>query len=491
MATLEDLSRSLDLPALRGGKLKDYVTAGVAKIQHFQQPDGQFSLWCNGSDVGPFYTAFGLYGLLASRRAGYDVSQDVIDRGLSALETSVQQGASMQNDVDVPMGEKGADAFVLYVLSEYGKPDVQAMEKAYSGRDGMPVFGQALLARAMHEAGQSPAEVSTLETSVLTHLQPVDSGAATTPFADAANIVDSDEGEMGAYMSSGPRTTAMALQMLLEVDPSNAAIPRLVHGLLASRSDGRWDDTQENFFALDAIARYARAQAGPASPRVTFAMGSTVLSDGVLGSSATGGGGADGNGDNDTGGGRLDAVGRLDVPMDNLVPGALTLTPSGGTVYYSARIRYDQPLDTTAPADDAGFTVARRYVDADSGTALGTNLAQGQVVRVVLDIDVPAHRDFVALTDRLPAGLEPVDPKLVTSGADGEGAAGEGPWNAVEMHDDRVAAFADSLEPGQYEYSYLARATTPGTFVLPPAGAQEMYQTSVEGRTAAGTVTIK
>src|SRR5690606_20196977 len=42
--------------------------------------------------------------------------------------------------------------------------------------------------------------------------------------------------------------------------------------------------------------------------------------------------------------------------------------------------------------------------------------------------------------------------------------------------------FASLLPAGAYEYSYLARATTPGTIVVPPPRAEMMYQPETFGR---------
>ena len=43
------------------------------------------------------------------------------------------------------------------------------------------------------------------------------------------------------------------------------------------------------------------------------------------------------------------------------------------------------------------------------------------------------------------------------------------------IRDERVEAFTSLLWEGVYNYSYAARATTPGVFVVPPSKAEEMY----------------
>ena len=53
-----------------------------------------------------------------------------------------------------------------------------------------------------------------------------------------------------------------------------------------------------------------------------------------------------------------------------------------------------------------------------------------------------------------------------------------------EIRDNRVALFATDLPKGTYHYTYLARATTAGTFQTLPALAYRMYSPEVFGRSA-------
>jgi hypothetical protein len=58
-----------------------------------------------------------------------------------------------------------------------------------------------------------------------------------------------------------------------------------------------------------------------------------------------------------------------------------------------------------------------------------------------------------------------------------------GPWYEHQnMRDERVEAFASLLWEGVHEYTYVARATTPGNFVVPPPKAEEMYMPETFGR---------
>ncbi len=61
-------------------------------------------------------------------------------------------------------------------------------------------------------------------------------------------------------------------------------------------------------------------------------------------------------------------------------------------------------------------------------------------------------------------------------------AARDGPWQQVDVRDDRAVLQADRLPKGVYEYVYYARATTPGSFFVAPAHAEETYFPEVFGR---------
>ncbi len=116
----------------------------------------------------------------------------------------------------------------------------------------------------------------------------------------------------------------------------------------------------------------------------------------------------------------------------------------------------------------------------------------------------PARRYHVALTDPLPAGLEPLNPALAVTAATPPGAPGgpsprrgrgwwwRGTWYQHQnLRDNRAEAFSSLVWAGVHSYSYVARATTPGTFVVPPAKAEEMYQPETFGRSASAKVIIE
>ncbi len=154
-----------------------------------------------------------------------------------------------------------------------------------------------------------------------------------------------------------------------------------------------------------------------------------------------------------------------------------------------------------------GFVVQRSYEAVDDPADVTRDeegvwhIKAGARVRVRLKMVADNRRYHVALVDPLPAGLEIVNPALAVSGDVPQDPSSPdyrygwwwwGTWYEHQnMRDERAEAFAALLWEGVYDYTYIARATTPGTFVVPPAKAEEMYSPEVFGRSSSDRVVVE
>jgi alpha-2-macroglobulin len=111
---------------------------------------------------------------------------------------------------------------------------------------------------------------------------------------------------------------------------------------------------------------------------------------------------------------------------------------------------------------------------------------------VVLELSTESALPMLALTDPLPAGLEPLDPALSTGSMAGCNTCDSASWgfDYVRRRDDRIDAFAEQLTPGTHVIRYLLRATTPGSFSAPAAEALPMYSPNRFARSDVGRVQI-
>jgi uncharacterized protein YfaS (alpha-2-macroglobulin family) len=177
-----------------------------------------------------------------------------------------------------------------------------------------------------------------------------------------------------------------------------------------------------------------------------------------------------------------------------------------GRLYYRMGLNY-APTDLNLNPLDMGFVVDRKYEAIDHPDDVKTDengiihIKAGAKVKVRISLVADNRRYHVALIDHLPAGLEIINPSLTVSENSIQNFNNQesryGWWwhfNWFEhqnLRDDRAEAFTSLLWDGVYEYTYIARATTPGQFVVPPAKAEEMYSPEVFGRSSSDVVIIQ
>jgi hypothetical protein len=313
--------------------------------------------------------------------------------------------------------------------------------------------------------------------------------------AGAANFTTYYDDQSYQLLSSDRRTDAILLDALIGDNPQHDLIPKLVNGLLAHRTKGRWESTQENVFVLLALDRYFNtfeAQTPDFVARIW--LGETYAGEHEFR-------------------GRTTERHETSIPMGYLVDESLsgetrllTLSKEGeGRLYYRLGLRY-APTDLELEPLDMGFVVQRAYEGVDNTEDVYQDIEgvwhikAGTRVRVRLSMVADNRHYHVALVDPLPAGLEIVNPALAVSGSIPADPNSSNPrygwwwWTWFEhqnLRDERAEAFTTLLWEGVYEYTYIARATTPGRFVVPPAKAEEMYSPEVFGRSASMVVIVE
>jgi uncharacterized protein YfaS (alpha-2-macroglobulin family) len=287
-------------------------------------------------------------------------------------------------------------------------------------------------------------------------------GAAARHRGDSAVIPD-DAKDPSYHMGSDMRATAVTLAALLEVAPSDPLVQPLLRGLDAGRDlSGRWGNTQDNLWALVAFADYARL-AAPGRSTVTILSGGRTLATERL----------------DGGGASV-----VRIPLSS-VDSDLSVKTTGGVAHFRARLT--EVAKDSGAAISSGFTVTREYLRKDGTPAV--SFASGDLVTVRLTVVNPTARRWVAMVDPLPAGFEPVNPRLAASGSGGSSHSWM--WTHHELRDDQVRWFADWVSAGTMVMTYQARATTDGTFLAGPALIEAMYEPTTMGRTASSLLTVR
>ncbi len=478
---------AFDLEAFEDKNRDQVVRDWMGSLQSYWTGDG-FSLWEGGSHVNPYVTAYTLMALAETDAAGYDVPQPLTQNAIDAVANMVRNRSDRPDYYDEDVW-RDTRAFMLFALARHG----EVLESEINWLAGNPptsVEGQSHLLRTLLITDQP--DLPDVQARLVQQLRQRIRVEATTAYLQA-----SEDDDYGWIFSSDVRSTAFGLTALLEATPSDDFRPlaqRMIRYLMDRRQQGHWSSTQDNAAVVTAFQRYVDAyeEETPDFAASVQLAGKTILDDTFRGRSLR------------TTGTTIGADAFPEGLQGRELP--LAMTKSGtGDLYYSARLA----TYTSAPQDalNQGLRVERTMQRLDSrGKAVGAPLStgnetitleSGQLVKVTLRLTSPTSRTYVVVDDALPAGLEPVNEAFVTSaeGVLDEADTGSDRWwgsfTHTEMQDDRVVLFADYLEQGEHTYSYVARATTAGTFEHPPAEAEMMYQPETRGHTATGTVVVE
>ncbi len=479
---------------LRGDPRRDIARA-VAILSGRQRSDGGIGYWSSSDWSSAWLSAFAGIVLLDAADAARDVKVDtlVLSKLAGYLTTRLRNDTT---DEFTPVGwwtENRAmhlreRVAAVDFLSRYGRPDVAAENELLRTAAQLTVEDRARLAEVLVRRRQVTAARRLMEpTWALIRVE-------------GRRAVLSDSLRPHFYFESRMRPLARVLTATLAIDPQHALVGPIAETLAQqnrARRDWQWN-TQDYASTVTALAALDRRRRAQAERVVSVRVGDRVVMQG--------------------GAAAQSALRDSSIALSSLGARtnaqALTLrldaAPGEGVVYYYLSVT-EIPAAAPVTPEDRGIQVERWYERIDGGAPL-VSVAEGDLVRVRLRISVPATRFFVVLDDALPAGLEAVDLSLRTAatlagpGANAErddddesertswyGSWDSGWWSPFdhrEIRDDRVVYSATVMWRGAYTATYIARATTPGTFIRPPAHAEEMYNPAVNGRSDGGTFVV-
>jgi uncharacterized protein YfaS (alpha-2-macroglobulin family) len=472
---------SAELPS--AAALGARVTADLERLAQLQNGDGGFAYWERGRPSEPYVSVYVASALARARAKGLAVAPAVIERAKGYLRGIEQRFPSWY-----PAEVRWAiTAYALHTRRQLGEIDVAGSQRVLAQAGGVTKVSLEtagwLLGALVGERAAAADRAAIVRHLMNRVAETAGAASFTTSYGDGKHLL----------LASDRRVDAVVLEALIQEQPSLDLIPKLVTGLLGHRKAGRWLSTQENTFALLALDRYFQTYE-KATPDFVARV--------WLGAASAG---------EHAFRGRSTATHAIAIPMSEVAARdgqALTIQKDGGgRLYYRVGMRY-APASLQLAAADHGFVVERTYEGVDAaGDVLrqpdGTwRIKAGARVRIRLTVVNESRRYHVAVVDPLPAGLEPLNPALAVTGPVPQDPAAQqargpywwwyGPWYEHQnLRDERVEAFTSLLWEGVHRYDYVARATTPGTFVVAPPKAEEMYMPETFGRGASDRVIVE
>ena len=447
--------------------LKERVQGAIERVLEMQESSGAFGIW--GPRNGDMWlTAYVTDFLTRAKESGYVVKQQAFAQALDKLQNYVSYAQDF---------EKGGEAraYALYVLARNGRAamgDLRYYVDTRLERFSTPL-AQAQLGAALAMLG--------------------DKERAEKAFKAALQGMGEKDAQLSrADYGSGLRDGAALLTLAAETRVSSGEAPKLASVLAKVYASKQYTSTQEQAWMLLA----ARALVDQAKE--------TVLS--VNGKPHKG------------------AYNRVLTPAE-VKDGVLTIGNDSDAAV-DAVVSVIGAALTPEPAASKGFKIERTYytldgkkVDLASATAGGqSSVKQSDRFVVVLKIEASEEGGRVLLVDRLPAGLEVENPRLVDGGdvKTLDWLKSDLKPEHTEFRDDRfVAAFnlfgksvagrrgnddGDNSDGDDSNASkgpaktatvaYIVRAVTPGSFVHPAATIEDMYRPDRFARTASGRLDV-
>ncbi len=463
------------------------MSRDIEELVDRQNYDGGFGFWRRGQPSWPYVSLHAAHALQRAKMKGYAVPDQALQRAKNHLQ-------NIENYIPHYYGEwtrLHIISYSLYVRGLMGEYDTakarEVMRRAGKLEDlSFESVGWLLGVFANKEKGAPEvAEIRRFLNNRVTET------AGNAHFAAAMN-----DGHH-LILHSDRRADGVILEALMDDQPKTDLVPKIVKGLMAHRKKGRWGNTQENAFVLLALDKYFNIYEKETPDFVARVW----LGDQFAGEHKFKG--------------RTTEQHEIDIPMSFVAEHVkdttnLYLQKDGkGRLYYRIGMNY-APKSLFVDAADHGFTVERTYEGMDSPHDVKLRpdgvweVRAGARVKIKLTMVAETRRYHVALVDPIPAGFETLNPALATTEdlpQDQAMNSGRGgfhwwwwsrPWfEHQNMRDERTEAYTSLLWGGVHEYTYYARATTPGEFVVPPTKAEEMYSPETFGRSASARVVVK
>jgi uncharacterized protein YfaS (alpha-2-macroglobulin family) len=240
------------------------VRASIQRLYGFQHDDGGWGWWYDDRS-DDYQTAWVNFGLALIAEAGYEIAPTVIERANKYLAERLAE-----------MDARTA-AFALYGMAVHGQADpAQARALTDDSINDLDPFSRAALALAFSELGDE-ARARALLADLEAH--------AVRSKGQVYWRQGAQDGEYHSKtMASTRRTTALALDAFVRIDPQNELVPGMVEYLFRNRRGlYGWGTTNETTFAVLALTNYLASQELEAgSIPFTVSLGSELLASDSL-----------------------------------------------------------------------------------------------------------------------------------------------------------------------------------------------------------------
>ncbi len=461
-----DILPRIGLTSMPQEELDKRIKAGIDRLASMRTSSGGLAYWPGGSSPNVYGTAYAIRAVIAAKKADIDLPPNLLSGMTDYL------GEQMLRSRTAPE----VKAAIAQSLAEVDELPQSSADALYDTFESQGVFGLASLAIALSHLDGQEDRVKTI----------VD--ALESKFDNEGSLLDTSKSDDFYYYGSPTRTKAQALVAIGRLRKASTLRPVLTKVL--AESTGSYT-TQSTAYSLMAVAEQL-VDSPTDGAKIEVYLGSEQLTP-----------------SKELGHGSFEFT----IPLERLRGKEETLklrSEAKAAIAFMVDSTWSRDLQDArgqaATSAEKGVNLYRVITDGAGNEIKLEEVEPGQVLRVALLAELPVDKidrdrmGYLAITDRLPAGFEPMQTDLwtVARAPDLTDAHPFSQWlrwggteaSYIEMRDDRVYIYFDRLWGRRALATYLVRATTPGTYALPPAVGEFMYVPNSYSYSAAGTVKV-
>jgi len=444
----EATSRKFGLEPLDEAKRQDMLQTGFGRIAAMQTQRGQFSFWPGEDSPMPQMTAYVADILVTARENGVAIPEVVLEKALERLKDDLLTGGDGYYSYDNSQHLRfAANAYAGYVLARVNRAPLGTLRSLWDNQHARSLTALPLvqLGIALKLAGDDKRAAAA-----------IDYALKMTPERPAY---------LGDY-GSDLRDEALLLALLYEhglaTDSTGARLMTLARELRQPDKARYWFSTQERL--------------------AIFRLGRAVLSEnrqGLQGEFRI-------DGKPHALSGRSLVTREVDVAQ---LRRGVSLALEGSGPFWLSQDIVGYPTHAPAPSE-SGLRVRRAWYRTDGTLFTGDRLTEGETLIAMLTVESEEYVPDALVVDLLPGGVEIENLSLGGNDAfgeltlDGVSLSDRGYSAEIrheEYRDDRYVAAVKLWSGSAAHLFYLVRAVSPGTYVVPPPSAEDMYRPQLSG----------
>ncbi|MDA9951499.1 MG2 domain-containing protein, partial [Oligoflexaceae bacterium] len=432
LLVMKDIIENLKLEEFKDKPIDKMVQAGIQRVSSMQVYDGGFSYWPGGAQSVQWGSAYATHMLLTAKEQGYSVSKNVLDAAIDYLNNMMSSSYSYRRQQE----SEPYMAFVLGLAKKHQRGYLRQISQIEPAR--YENLEQDFLVMGAMKLAQ--------EDRLLTRF------VAKKTLYKLASLSNQRRG--GSYYSSR-RSRALRLAISESIWPGDIKAQSLARKVVSDIKESYWT-TQELAWSLLGLVKRQNKLGWPTiKDKPMLQLGSKKLAP--------------------QSGGKFSyhwSVSQPPLSSDVSMAGVsgsnnlATLTFSG----------YEKTF--TKPKTSGNLKVKRVYYDVKGRKVDMKTVKAGQLVVVEVEVANSGEKvENAAVVDRIPAGFEVENPRLGRSNQFAwMGELNYADWY-IDVRDNEVRFFGtlDSGARAKKNLFYVARATSSGDFIIPPAKVEDMY----------------